>query len=131
MVMLMSFSLGNRPLCRAELERIKKSALRRRVWFNVLSKIERIQFDLTIKVVDVVKNAVLLKVLNAIIKKLFEAMKSHVTRLMEEVGVNLARRISEIGVMLGCKSAKSWANDQKFIKFLTIMYMNTARHATL
>lgn len=123
----MIFALGKQLLCRTELEKIKKRALRRGIWFKVLSKIERIQVDLTIKVVKVVKSIILSKVLHSIVKKLLNAMESRVTRLMKEVGRTLVRKISEIGVKLGCKSAKSWINDEGFIKFSTIMYMNTPK----
>ena len=123
----MIVALGKQLLCRTELEKIKKRALRRGIWFKVLSKIERIQVDLTIKVVKVVKSIILSKVLHSIVKKLLNAMESRVARLMKEVGKTLARKISEIGVKLGCKSAKSWINDEGFIKFSTIMYMNTPK----
>lgn len=83
--------------------------------------------DLTVKVVDKVKSILLAKVLRSIIVRLFDAMESQVKRLMRDVGTNLAHKIGEIGKKLGCKSAENWANDQGFIKFLTITYMNTPR----
>lgn len=123
----MNFLIGEISLCRTELAKIKKRALRHGIWFKVLSRIERIQMDLTVKVVDKVKSILLAKVLRSIIARLFDAMESQVKRLMREVGTNLAHKISEIGKKLGCKSAENWANDQGFIKFLTITYMNTPR----
>lgn len=123
----MNFLIGELSLCRTELAKIKKKALRHGIWFKILSRTERIQMDLTVKVVDKVKSILLAKVLRSIIVRLFDAMESQVKRLMREVGTNLAHKISEIGKKLGCKSAENWANDQKFIKFLTITYMNTPR----
>lgn len=123
----MNFLIGEISLCRTELAKIKKKALRHGIWFKILSRIERIQMDLTVKVVDKVKSILLAKVLRSIIVRLFDAMESQVKRLMRDVGTNLAHKIGEIGKKLGCKSAENWANDQGFIKFLTITYMNTPR----
>lgn len=114
-------------LCRSELAHIRKKAIRHGVWFKVLSRIERIQIDLTIKVVDKVKSVILARILHPIITKLLNAMETHVRRLMKNIGVALAHKISTFGKKLGCKSAESWAKDQGFIQFLTITYMNTPR----
>jgi len=121
----MNFPCSVFPLRSEELAKIKRKALQRKIWYRVLSKIERVQINLTIKVVDRVRSTYLAKVLHAIVKKLIDAMETPVKRLMREVGISLARKISEIGKKLGCKSAGKWAGDWRFIQFLTIIYMNT------
>jgi hypothetical protein len=112
-------------LRKEELAKIRRKALQRKIWYKILSKIERVQLDLTIRVVDRVRSAYLAKVLYGVVKKLLEALESPVKRLMREVGVKLACKISEVGRRLGCKSAWKWALDLGFIQFLTVVYMNT------
>lgn len=123
----LSTPLSEVPLNRVELTNIKKRALRHGVWFKVLSRIERIQIDLTIKIVDKVRSTFLAKILRPIITKLLNAIESPVKRLIRVVGISLAQKISTVGKKLGCKSAKKWAKDQGFLQFLTVIYMNTPK----
>ena len=123
----MNVRLGGLSLCRSELLNVKRRALRRGIWFRVLSRVERVQIDLTIRIVDRVRSSFLARVLRPILGKLLDALESPVKRLMKTVGKTLARKISEIGEKLGCKPAGEWAKDSGFIQFLTIMYMNTPR----
>lgn len=112
------------PLTRNEIIRVKARALRRGVWFRVLTKIERACVDLVIKVVERVRSRLLQKVLSSVIKKLEEAMESRVQRLMREIGDNLAKKMSQIAEDWGNKSAVRWAKDAGFVQYLTITYMN-------
>lgn len=113
------------PLNRATLAKVKAWAMRRKVWYRVLSRSERAQMVLTIRIVERVRNSLLARVLRSILKKLFEAAESKVSRLMREVGEPLALKLSAIAKSWGCKSADTWTEDQSFIRFLTINYMNT------
>ena len=58
---------GGGLLSASRLARFKQAALRRRVWFSVLSRLERGVLDLTVKYVNNVKSATLAKVLTAIL----------------------------------------------------------------
>jgi hypothetical protein len=113
------------PLTKEELTKIKVRAIRRGVWFRVLSKIERASMDLTIKVVKRVRSFLLARVLSSIVRKLLDAMESRVVRLMREVGRGLAQKLSRIAQSWGNKSANKWAADPGFIQYLTINCMNT------
>jgi len=112
------------PLIRSEIVEIKTKALRRGVWFRVLTRVERACIDLAIKVVERVRSRLLQKVLSSIIKKLEEALESQVQRLMREIGDSLAKKMSQIAQDWGNKSAVRWAKDADFMKYLTIIYMN-------
>lgn len=112
------------PLTRSEIVRIKTKALRRGVWFRMLTRIERACVDLAIIVVERVRSRFLYKVLFSVIKKLEDALESQVRRLMREVGGNLALKVSQIAQDWGNKSASQWAGDQGFIRYLTITHMN-------
>ena len=81
--------------------------------------------DLTIRIVKRIHNSLLARVLRSILKKLFEAGESKVSRLMREVGESLAKRLSAIAKGWGCRSADAWAEDTGFIRFLTVNCMNT------
>jgi len=113
------------PLMRSEIIQIKTRALRRGVWFRVLTRMERACVDLAIIVVERVRSRLLRKVLWAVLNKLEEAMESQVRRLMQEIGDSLASKLSRIAQDWGNESAVEWAKDASFIQFLTIIYMNT------
>lgn len=112
------------PLIRTEIVKIKARALRKGVWFRVLTRVERACLDLAIKVVERVRSRLLQRVLSSILDKLEEAMESQVQRLMREIGDNLASELSRIAQDWGNKSAVKWAKETSFIKFLTITYLN-------
>jgi len=121
----MNIRLERFLLRRSKLVEIKRRALRRGVWFKVLSHMERVQIDLTIRVVDKVRSSFLAKVLHPLLRKLLDAMESNVWRLVKTVGADLAHKISEAGKKLGCKRVEEWVKDLNFIRFLTVMHMNT------
>jgi hypothetical protein len=104
--------------------RIRKEAWRRKIWFKVLTKIERSLFDLAIKCVEQPRSPRLIDSLAKIIVKIKRALISPVYRLMEHVGRPLAKKISQIAQGWGRKNAKSWAGDKSFIRYLTIVEMN-------
>lgn len=113
------------PLTRVELNKIKVRAIRRGLWFKLLSRVERASVDLTLKVVKRVRSHLLAKVLTSIVKKLLEAMESKVACMMKKVGINLAQKLSRIALNWGNKFAVHWAEDPSFMQFLTVTYMNT------
>lgn len=109
----------------ASLAKVKAWALRRRVWYRALSRSERGQMNLTIRIVKKIHNSLLARVLHSILEKLFKAAESEFSRLMRKVGEPLAKKLSDIAKGWGCKSANAWAKDTSFIRFLTVNYMNT------
>ena len=114
------------PFTTGMLVGMKTRAMRRGVWFRVLSRLERASVDLTIKVVDTVRSSLLSKLLGAIVEKLSKALESKVTRMMREVGSDLAQKVSRIAQTWGNPSAVRWAVDAGFIQYLTITHMNTS-----
>jgi len=61
---------------REEVVKLKAIAVRRGLWFKVLSALERAVVDLTIKVVERVRSPVLKEALKSIASKVVEALKS-------------------------------------------------------
>jgi len=113
------------PLEKYRLTKIKTKAMRRGIWFKVLTRAERAQMDLTMRIVRRIRSSILAKVVTSIVKKLLDAMESKVARLMREVGHALVRKLSRIAQNWGNKSAHQWATDPGFIQYLTINYINT------
>ena len=108
-----------------ELARIRLMAIRRGVWFKVLSRLERGLVDLSLKVTREIRSKILVRAICSIVKKLLEALESKVKLLMHQMGVPLAKKISQIAQNWGNKTAHAWANDLGFIRYLTIIKVNT------
>ena len=113
------------PLERNELTKLRVRALRRGVWFRVLTRSERALIELTTRVVDRVRGFLLAKVLSSVVKKLLDAMEGDVSRLMKTVGHLLAQRLSRIAQGWGNKSAVGWAEDSGFVQYLAVTHLNT------
>jgi hypothetical protein len=111
-------------LSRSELVKLRAKARRRGVWFRMLSRVERGLIDLSIRVVEKVRSLVLARSLISVVEKLLDAMESEVARLMRTVGRQLAQKLSEIVQGWGYASARLWANDLGFIRYLAVMQKN-------
>ena len=107
------------------LAKLRVRALRRGVWFRVLTRAERAQMELTMKIVKKIRSLFLAKVVANIVEKLLEAMESRVVRLTREVGSALAQKLSGIAQNWGNNSAGDWTADPGFRQYLAVMYMNT------
>ena len=113
------------------LAKIRAKAMRRGVWFRVLTRAERAQIELTLRIVKNIRSLFLAKVVTSIVEKLLNAMESRVSRLMREVGKPLARKLSEIAQEWGNKSVNSWPQDSDFVQYLAIMHLNKHRARSL
>ncbi len=116
--------IGNLPAVK-ELAEAKKVALRRRVWFKLLTRVERGIVDLTVKYVNIIKSRKLAKALTAIIAKLQSAIESTVDTLVRTIGLPLTREISNIAVSWGNRLASKWADNRSFAKFLVLNFVKT------
>ena len=106
------------------LAKLRVKALRRGVWFRVLTRVERVLLELTMKVVKRIRSLFLAKVVANIVEKLLEAMESRVVRLTREVGSALAHKLSGIAQEWGNNSAREWTTDPGFKQYLAVTYMN-------
>jgi hypothetical protein len=111
---------------REVLAKLKTIAVRRGLWFRVLSALERAVVDLTLKVVERVRSSVLRGILKSIASKVVEALKS---RSFKEramaIGRALAERLARIAERLGNKRAREWAEDPNFVMYLGVSWLNT------
>jgi hypothetical protein len=102
------------------LENLKKKALRKGLWFNVLSRMERgiIELCLKIKQSKDVRSPLLLKVLMEIIKKILGHLKNSASITCWVNAFRLASKISMIAVSWGSREASKWSQDINFITYL-------------
>ena len=99
------------PLTGRKLAGMKLRALRRRVWFRVLDRVERGLLDLTIRWVDNVRSGRLTETLLRILAKLARAMEQGMARVLV-IGRELALRASVLAVRWGNVDAYSWRLDR-------------------
>lgn len=109
---------------RIQLTKIKSKAIRAGVWFKALPRIDRVLFDLTIKVIENIRSATLAKSIFAVMGKLEGLLESNVLKSVRMIGGPLAEKLSLIAQEWGNVSAKSWDTDSSFAFFLTIMHIN-------
>lgn len=111
-------------MSRADLIKLRLVAIRRGVWFRVLSRLERGLIDLTLKITRKVRSGMLATALHSIVRKVVKAFEGHIKLLIWQVGAPLARRLSLIAQKWGNRQAQVWSIDKSFMRFLAIMYMN-------
>ena len=101
------------PLTGRTIAGLKTRALRKRVWYRVLDRIERGLLDLTIRWVDNVRSGRLTETLLRILVKLARAMEQGMSRVLV-VGRELALQASVFGVRWGNDLAYAWRFDESF-----------------
>lgn len=115
------------PLHRKALARLRLKAIRRGVWFRVLKDRERRLLELTLDVVEKIRSLLLAKLVSHIVGKLLNALEGEVSRLVRTVGRPLAQKLSEIAQGWGNKSARLWAVDPRFIRYLAVTQKNLSK----
>ena len=114
---------------KTKLANLKKRAMRSGAWFKILQRIDRVLFDLTLKVVDNIRSANLAKSLLTIIKKLDEALITNFSIHLKKIGLLLAKKVSLTAQKLGNISAGDWLLDSSFPCFLAVMNINDVNAA--
>jgi len=103
--------------------KIKSKALRTRVWFRVLSKVERAIIDLTIKCVEKIRSPTLESALSGIVCKILWTLENRFLVKVELVGRQLAENLSDVAQRWGNKNSH-WKHDQNFITYLGVCCIN-------
>jgi len=111
-------------LSKTQLIKLKLKAVRAGVWFRALPRIDRALVDLTITVTSSIRSVTLAKNILAVTRKLEELLESSLLRAFRGVALQLAKKLSLIAQKWGNISAKSWASDVSFIRFLAVMHIN-------
>jgi hypothetical protein len=101
------------PLTGRKIAGLKTRALRKRVWYRVLDRVERGLLDLTIRWVDNVRSGRLTETLLRILVKLVRAMEQGMAQVLV-IGRELALRASLLAVRWGNGQAYAWRFDESF-----------------
>jgi hypothetical protein len=105
---------------------LKRKALRHRVWYSALRRIDRILLDLTVKVADQVRGSALINALVSVIEKLESAFENRMTHVLSSVGFPLAQKLSLLAQKWGNKLAIKWVSAS-FARFLAVMHLYNQR----
>ena len=116
-----------RFLDKKHLVNLKTKAMRSGAWFKALQRIDRVLFDLTIRVVDTIRSSKLTKSLLALTRKLDDAIKNSFSTRLKKIGLPLAQKISFTAQKLGNISAGDWVCDSSFAIFLAVMHVNNVK----
>ena len=112
-------------LDKTQLIKLKLKAIRSGVWFRALPRIDRVLFDLTIKVVRCgVRSTSLAKSILSITGKLEALLEGKLARAIREIGFPLACKLSLLAQKWGNQGAQEWAKDTEFAQYLAIMKLN-------
>ena len=97
----------------------------------MLTPIEKGIIDLTIKCVEKVRSARLAKILERILVKVSEVLKSRFLYKVRMIGEPLAHEVSRIAHSWGNPSAANWAKDLALVMYLGVMRINANTTITL
>jgi hypothetical protein len=111
-------------LDKTQLIKLKLKAMRAGVWFRALPRIDRVLFDLTIKVARCVRSSILAKSILSITGKLEALLESKLARAIRDIGFPLACKLSLLAQKWGNEGAQEWAKDAGFAQYLAIMKLN-------
>lgn len=108
-----------------DLVKIRARALRSRIWFKALSRVERAVVDLTIKCVKNVRSSVLAETISTILDKILHTLEENFVTRAETVGQEIAEKLSAVAKSWGNKACSTWKCDKRFIRFLGVNALNT------
>jgi hypothetical protein len=114
-------------LDKKQLINLNPKAMRSGAWFKVLQRIDRVLFDLTIRVVDNIRSSKLAKSILTLTRKLEDSMKNNFSSHLRKIGLPLAQKISLTAQKLGNNSATIWVFDSSFALFLATMHINNVK----
>ena len=110
---------------RSFLKAVKRKALRRGVWYSALDSVDRGILFLTSQVVDEVRGIELGRMIVKMLAKLKKASRSRFVRRMESYGLERAGEIADQATSFGYEEAKGWAYDFDFVRYVTLLVVNT------
>ena len=104
--------------------KIKTRALRQRVWFKAVSRVERGIVDLTIRCVERVRSPVLVRAVFGIVSKILKALREGFMERAEKVGRKAVGKLCVIAERWGNESCSVWKRDEGFVRFLGVIALN-------
>jgi len=111
-------------LTRQSLIKARVKAVRQKVWFKALSRVERNILDLTIRCVERVRSRVLAKIVSDIVAKILETLGPSFLEAAMRIGREIADEVCGIAEKWGNVSASRWKHDLGFVRFLGVTAIN-------
>ncbi len=109
---------------RQYLSNIKTQAMRAKILFKALSRMDRAILNLTIKCVDQVRSPILQNALSSIVSKIKEALENRFIIKAEKIGREKAEKLGNTAQKWGNKKASNWKKDKTFIIYLGVDSLN-------
>ncbi|MCW4050742.1 MAG: hypothetical protein NWE89_13510 [Candidatus Bathyarchaeota archaeon] len=103
---------------------LRRKAIRRKVFFGALDRLERGILDLSTRLLDQAKNIVLVSQLLDIVGKLEDALRSRFVKHLESYGYRRVVQVVSQAVKMGCDVARGWLMDASFAWYLTAQNLN-------
>lgn len=122
--MLKSERRNGSLLTRQGLIKARVKAVRQRVWFKALSRVERAILDLTIRCVERVRSRILAKIISNILAKILKTLKPSFLEAAMRIGREIADEVCGIAEKWGNVSASRWKHDLGFVRFLGVTAIN-------
>ena len=108
----------------SELPGLRRRALRKGLWFKILSSVERGLVNLTIKYVKEPRSPMLISALSEIVTRIVEAVKSTYLFVLESIGRPIAAQRVTAALSWGNRQSRDWLNDRAFWRFLALSERN-------
>ena len=113
-----------RLLTRQGLIKARVRAVRQKVWFKALSRVERNIVDLTIRCVEKVRSRILAKIVSNILAKILKTLEPSFLEAAMRIGREIADEVCGVAEKWGNVSASRWKHDLDFIRFLGVTAVN-------
>jgi hypothetical protein len=104
--------------------KIKVRALRQKIWFKALSRVERGLIDLTIRCVERIRSHTLMKAVLAVVDKLLKTLDEEFLQKAERLGRKIVEKVSFVALNWGNRNALMWKWDLDFVRFLGVIVVN-------
>ncbi len=108
----------------SELPGLRRRALRKGLWFKILSSVERGLVNLTIKYVKEPRSPMLISALSEIVTRIVDAVKSTYLFVLESIGRPIATQRATAALSWGNRQANEWLSDRAFWRFLGLSARN-------
>ncbi len=112
-------------LFKPHLRLLKLKAIRQRVWYRALSRVDRALVEATLQISDHIRSSTLANALLTVVRKLESASENLISWTAQTLGFSRAREIAFLAMKWGNRSANDWQHDVKFARFLALMHINS------
>jgi len=111
-------------LTRQSLIKARVRAVRQKVWFKALSRVERNILDLTIRCVERVRSRILARIVSNILAKILKTLEPSFLEAAMRIGREIADEVCGIAEKWGNSNALRWKHDLGFARFLGVKAVN-------